>query len=82
MLLEVEKKKNQNIITTDTPAVGIARAGSDNPTIKADFLKDLATFDFGEPPFSLIFPGEMHFMEVDSLIAFAGAPVEFRRLTK
>ncbi len=82
MLLEVEKKKNQSVITLDTPAVGIARAGSDNPTLKADFLKDLATFNFGEPPYSLIFPGELHFMEIDSLIAFAGAPSEFRRLAK
>jgi diphthine synthase len=82
MLLEVENKKKQGIITSETTAVGIARAGSDNPTLKAGFLKDLAAFDFGEPPFSLIFPGEMHFMEVDSLIAFAGAPLEFRRLAK
>ncbi len=50
--------------------------------LKADFIKDLENFDFGEPPYSLIFPGELHFMEVDSLIAFAGAPAEFRRLTK
>lgn len=82
MLLEVEKKKKQSIITLDTPAVGIARAGSNNPTLKAGFLKELIIYNFGEPPFSLIFPGEMHFMEVDSLIAFAAAPAEFRRLTK
>ena len=82
MLLEVEKKKKKGVITPDTVAVGIARAGSDNPTLKADFVKNLANFDFGEPPYSLIFPGELHFMEVDSLIAFAGAPAEFRRLTK
>jgi diphthine synthase len=82
ILFEVEKKKNQSVITLGTPAVGIARAGSDNPTLKADFLKDLATFNFGEPPYSLIFPGDMHFMEIDSLIAFADAPAEFRRLAK
>ena len=74
MLREVEEKKKQNIVTPDTVAVGIARAGSDNPTLKADFIKDLENFDFGEPPYSLIFPGELHFMEIDSLIAFAGAP--------
>ena len=61
-------------------AVGIARAGSDQPTLKADFIKDLADFDFGAPPYSLIFPGELHFMEVDALVAFAGAPAEFKRL--
>jgi diphthine synthase len=82
MLQEVEEKKKLNVITPDTVAVGIARAGSDNPTLKSDFIKDLTNFDFGEPPFSLIFPGELHFMEVDSLIAFAGAPAEFRRLAK
>jgi diphthine synthase len=82
MLREVEEKKKQNVITKDTIAVGIARAGGNSPTLKADFVKDLASFDFGEPPYSLIFPGDLHFMEVDSLIAFAGAPSEFRRLVK
>jgi diphthine synthase len=82
MLREVEEKKQLNVITLDTVAVGVARAGSNNPTLKADFVKDLVNYDFGEPPFSLIFPGDLHFMEVDSLIAFAGAPAEFRRLVK
>ena len=82
MLLEMEMKKKQGIVTPDIPAVGIARAGSDNPTLKADFLKDLGAYDFGAPPYSLIFPGEMHFMEIDSLIAFAGAPTSFRRQAK
>jgi diphthine synthase len=82
MLLKVEQKNKKEVITPNTAAVGIARAGSDNPTLKADFVKDLANFDFGEPPYSLIFPGDMHFMETESLIAFAGAPAEFRRLAK
>jgi diphthine synthase len=82
MLREVEEKKKLNVITPDTVAVGIARAGSNNPTLKADFIKDLVNYDFGQPPYSLIFPGDLHFMEVDSLIAFAGAPTSFRRLAK
>jgi diphthine synthase len=82
LLLETELKNKKNIITQDTVAVGIARAGSENPTVKADFLKKLENYDFGAPPFSLIFPGDMHFMEIESLIAFAGAPVDFRRLSK
>lgn len=82
MLLEVEEKKKLDVITPDTVAVGIARAGGNNPTLKADFIKDLANFDFGDPPYSLIFPGDLHFMEADSLIAFAGAPAGFRRLAK
>jgi diphthine synthase len=81
LLLQVEAKKQLGILTPDTPVLGLARAGSDNPVLKADFLGKLKEFDFGEPPFSLIIPGDMHFMEVDALIAFAGAPKEFKRLT-
>jgi len=82
MLLKVEQKNKKGLITLDTAAVGIARAGSNNPTLKADFVKNLVNQDFGEPPYSLIFPGDMHFMEIESLIAFAGAPAEFRSLAK
>jgi diphthine synthase len=82
MLREVEEKKRLNIITPSTVAIGIAKAGSDKPILKADFVKDLVNYDFGEPPFSLIFPGELHFMEAESLIAFGSAPTEFRRLAK
>ena len=82
MLVEIEGKKKMDVITPDTIAVGIARAGSSNPILKADFTKDLVNYDFGEPPYSLIFPGALHFMEVDSLVAFAGAPAGFRRLPK
>ena len=82
MLREVEEKKKQEIITPDTVAIGIARAGSDNPTLKADFVRDLGNYEFGKPPYSLIFPGDLHFMEIDSLIAFASAPTAFRRLAK
>jgi len=82
MLQEVEEKKKMNIITPDTVAIGIARAGDNSPTLKADFVKALANFDFGLPPYSLIFPGDLHFMEIDALIALAGAPAEFKRLAK
>jgi diphthine synthase len=79
-LLRVEEEKREGAVTLGSPAVGLARAGSRNPTLKAGFVRDIADFDFGQPPYSLIFPGEMHFMEVEALIAFAGAPAEFRRL--
>ncbi|MGE5575052.1 MAG: diphthine synthase [Ignavibacteria bacterium] len=82
MLLEVEQKKKLHIIRPDTVAVGIARAGNRNPTLKADFVNGLENFDFGEPPYSLIIPGELHFMEVEALMAFGGAPATFRRLAR
>jgi diphthine synthase len=82
MLLGIEEKKKSGAITLGTVAVGIARAGSNNPTVKADFAEGLVNHDFGEPPYSLIIPGELHFMEVEALIALAGAPATFRRLAK
>ena len=82
MLLEVETKKKAGVVTPETAALGIARAGSDHPVVKADFVKNLISYDFGDPPFSLIVPGDLHFMEIDALIALARAPAEFRRLSK
>jgi diphthine synthase len=82
ILLEIEQKKKMNIITPNTAAVGIARAGNSNPALKADYIKDLKNFDFGEPPYSLIIPGELHFMEIEALIAFAGAPATLKRIAK
>ena len=82
MLLEVEQKNKKGAISLDTIAVGIARAGSSSPMLKADFIKNLVNYSFGEPPYSLIFPGDLHFMEAESLITFAGAPAGFRSLAK
>jgi len=82
MLSEVEQKKKNGIITSNTIAIGVARAGSTNPTLRADFVGDLANYDFGGPPYSIIFPGDLHFMEVESLIAFGSAPMAFRRFAK
>jgi diphthine synthase len=81
LLLDLEAKKKQDVVTKGTPALGIARAGSDKPALKADFVGELIDYDFGEPPFCLIIPGELHFMEIDALIAFAGAPKDFKGLT-
>lgn len=82
LLLEIEQKRNDGITTPDTVAVGVARAGGTAPTLKAGFVKDLVKCDFGEPPQSLIFPGDLHFMEAEALVAFAGAPERLRRLAK
>lgn len=73
-LFALEKRKLQGLITPDTLAVGIARAGSENPAVKADFAEELLKFDFGKPPHSLVFPGKLHFMETEALIALAKAP--------
>ena len=82
LLLEIEQKRKEGIVTPSTVAVGVARAGSNAPTLKADFIKGLLKHDFGGPPQSLIFPGALHFMEAEALVALADAPEEVRRLAK
>ena len=80
MLQQTENKKHARVAVDNTLIVGLARAGSKQPTLKADFLSSLLNFDFGEPPMTMIFPGELHFMEAEALIALAGAPAKIRSL--
>jgi diphthine synthase len=76
VLFTLERSKQQHMIRDNTLAVGIARAGSDNPTVKADYVKQLQKFNFGKPPHTLVFPGKLHFMEAEALVALAKAPQE------
>jgi diphthine synthase len=82
LLLEIEQRRKEGIVTPDTVAVGVARAGSMAPTLKADYIKELSKHDFGGPPQSLISLGKLHFMEAEALVTFAGAPEKLRRLAK
>jgi diphthine synthase len=82
MLLEVEQKRRKRVVTPNALAVGVARVGSDKPALKADYVKELLSYDFGEPPHSLVFLGQLHFMEAEALVAFAGAPAKLRRLAR
>jgi len=81
-LLKIEEKRKKGIVTTNTLVVGIARAGSNNPMVKADSVKKLLDYDFGEPPYSIIFPGKLHFMEAEALIVLAGGPETLRKDVK
>jgi diphthine synthase len=82
MLLEIERKRKKRAATLNTLVVGVARVGSNAPTLKANYTKNLLKYDFGGPPHSLIFPGQIHFMEAEALIAFAGAPKNLRSMVK
>ena len=82
LLLKIEEKKKKGIVTVDSLVVGIARAGSNNPMVKADSVKKLLDYDFGEPPYSIIFPGKLHFMEAEALIVLAGGPETLRKDVK
>ncbi len=47
--------------------VGCARLGSENPQIKAGTANSLLHTDFGKPPYCLIIPSKLHFMEKEAL---------------
>ena len=81
-LFTLERNKQQHVIRNDTLAVGIARAGSDSPMVKADYVKQLQKFRFGKPPHTLVFPGRLHFMEAEALVTLAEAPQAILEMTK
>ncbi|MEM3047433.1 MAG: diphthine synthase, partial [Candidatus Bathyarchaeia archaeon] len=75
-LLKAEGRRGESVFPHDRLAVGLARLGSDMPVVKADLLERLARHGFGDVPHCLILPGRLHFMEVEALRSFAGAPEE------
>jgi diphthine synthase len=82
LLLKVEEKKGFGTIADDTLVVGVARVGSNNSMVKADFLNEIVNYDFGPPPHSLVFPGKLHFMEAEALLVLAGAPEKVREIVE
>lgn len=82
-LLALEEDIRQNVVGERSLAVGIARAGSESPIVKAGAVRDLLNFEFGGPPHTLIVPSErLHFMEAEALITLAGAPEWVRGMVK
>ena len=81
-LLELEKQKKEQVVTPRTLVIGVARAGSIEPAVKAGYLEEVINYDFGVPPHTLIFPGKLHFMEAEALITLAGAPEEVRGMAE
>ena len=75
-LIEGEKKWGEGLISDDTLMVVASQVGSPNEKITAGYVKDLLEKDLGEPLFTLILPGNLHFMEQYALVYFGGAPEE------
>jgi diphthine synthase len=58
----------------DLVGVVVARAGSPDPIVAADTMRELATRDFGDPLHLLVVPGDCHLLEADALETLADAP--------
>jgi len=74
LLLELEEKRGEGLMQ-GAAAVGIARAGSEKPVVKADYAEKLKDFDFGKPLHILVIPGKLHFLEAEALVKLAGGPI-------
>ncbi len=66
-LEKIEQRKKEKIIHDDLLVVGCARLGSDNELIKAGTVKEIKRINFGPPPYCVIIPGKLHFMEEEML---------------
>jgi len=83
ILMSLEEKLGKNVITLESLAVGISRAGSIDGVVKAGSIKDLMSFNFGDPPHILVIPSErLHFMEAEALRVLAGAPEWVKEMIK
>lgn len=67
ILLKIEKKRKENVISSETKAIGCARLGREDAIIKFGTVKELLEQDFGKPLHCVIFPGKMHFVEEEAL---------------
>jgi diphthine synthase len=76
LLLEMERKRKEGVISKNILVCVLGSVGSEEPVVKAGYLKSLIDDDFGEGLHCLIIPGKLHFMEAEALVEFAGAPKE------
>jgi diphthine synthase len=66
-LLDIESRRKEGVFTEKTICVGCARLGSSGMKIKAGPAKMLLKEDFGGPMHCLVIPGNLHFVEEESL---------------
>lgn len=67
ILLEIEEKRKEDVISPDTIVIGCARLGSPDCIIKAGKAEDILKHDFGVPLHCIIVPGRTHFKEEEML---------------
>lgn len=75
-LIDAENEWKEGLIDDRTILCVASRVGSSDEKVFAGYPQDLLKMDLGEPLFSLVLPGKLHFMEQYALVKFAGAPEE------
>lgn len=72
--LTLEEKRKERVISPHRLAIAVTGIGSSTPLIKGDQIKRLLAVEFMTLPHTLIFPGKLHFMEVETLKTFCSTP--------
>jgi diphthine synthase len=62
-LLELEDKRQEGVVTRDSPCIGLARVGRDDQLVASGTVGELLGVDFGAPLHSFVLPGDMHVLE-------------------
>jgi diphthine synthase len=73
ILLEVDAQRKE-LNLKDRLGVGVARAGSMSPVVKALPMAELIDYDFGDPLHIMVVPADLHFMEAEALVKLGDAP--------
>ena len=72
-LLSLAARTTNSVIKPGTLVVGIARLEAPDMIVHAATVSELIQVDFGKPPYCLIFPTALHFVEAEALQVFCGA---------
>jgi diphthine synthase len=75
-ILVFSERRSKGEVASQTLVVAVARLEAPDMLVKAGAISELTPVDFGNPPYALIFPGPLHFMEAEALHAFCGARSE------
>lgn len=69
-------RANDRLLAPETLVVGLARLEAPDMIVRASRALDLMHVNFGQPPYCLVFPGKLHFVEAEALHVFCGASRE------
>jgi len=73
-LLDLARERSETDFHEAALTCVVSRVGSASPAMFAGAAKELLDRDLGPPPQCIVVPGDLHFLEKEALIKFAGAP--------
>jgi diphthine synthase len=72
-LVTASNETPRALVKPETLAIGLARVEAPDMRVRAGTVSELIESDFGEPPYCLILPSHLHFVEAEALQIFCKA---------